>query len=189
MRFRSAFILSVISSITVGLIQARAEVSASSDVGVERDRCSSRENCRDETREVNFNLMCNYDFGHHLVVNDDGHYARSCTVSATFRKNVTMDGGEVQDDSNDMNNPQMQVECDGSVIFGPSGARRFTDLLGTRIQGQTGPTPAILLPRAALHSGAEGQSGSHYSESTLEVRAPSGLERARGSCFIWSGNP
>jgi hypothetical protein len=129
--------------------------------------------------------MCTYDFGHHVVVNDDGHYARSCTVSATFRKDVTLDGGEVQDDSNGENHPQMQVECDGRVIFGPSGAHRFTDLLGTRIQGQSGPTPAVLLPRAALHSGADGQSGSHYSQSILEV----GGERARGSCFIWSGNP
>jgi hypothetical protein len=102
----------------------------------------------------------------------------------------TIDGGEVQDDSTDSNNPQMQVSCDGTSIFGPSGTHRFTDLLGTRIQGQMGPNPALLLPRGALHTGAEHDtSGSHYSQSMLELRGEDGPSRAYGKCFIWTGAP
>jgi len=153
------------------------------------------DHCRVPTREECFNLVCDYEFEHDVVINDGNggggnHRARRCTVAAKFNKNVTIDGGEVQDDSTDSNNPQMQVSCDGTSIFGPSGTHRFTDLLGTRIQGQMGPNPALLLPRGALHTGAEHDtSGSHYSQSMLELRGEDGPSRAYGKCFIWTGAP
>lgn len=138
--------------------------------------------CTDPTREVCFNLMCHYEFK-----NEYGS-PKNCTVSSTFTKNVTVDGGEVQDDSSVGNNPRLDISCDNEKIFNNS-AHRFTDLLGTRIQGQTGPSPAVLLPRGALHSGQEGQSGSHYSKSILELDNGREFVRANGKCFIWTGTP
>jgi hypothetical protein len=145
--------------------------------------------CEDPTREVCFNLVCHYDFDHdNAFVDDQGESHERCTAASTFKKAVTVDGGEVQDDSTLENNPQLEVVCGGKKIFS-SGAHRYTDLLGTRIQGLTGPNPAVLLPRGELHSGAEGQSGSHYSPSTLELAGKKGFARAKGTCFIWTGTP
>lgn len=139
------------------------------------------ESCNDPTREVCFNMVCHYDF-------DTESEPRHCTASATFNKDVTVDGGEVRDDSALGNNPRLEVTCDNEKIFSNS-ARRFTDLLGTRIQGQTGPNPAVLLPRGALHSGGENSSGSHYSSSVLELDNGRDFVRAKGKCFIWTGAP
>ncbi len=138
--------------------------------------------CRPETRETCFNLVCYYSNPQNPV----GY--QSCKVSAKFDKRVTIGGGEVQDDSFQRNNPEFEVECDNSVLFNNS-ARRFTDALGTRIQGESGPHPAITLPRGALHSGADGTSGDHVSPSTLELDVGSSLLRTSGSCFIWTGIP
>ena len=135
--------------------------------------------CQDPTRETCFNLVCHYEF-------EGEGTPRHCTASTIFNKAVTRDGGEVQDDSNLSNNPRLEVSCDDKVVFANS-ARRYTDLLGTRIQGQTGPTPAILLPRGTLHSGSEGSNGGHYSRSILEIDTGQHFLRGKGKCFIWTG--
>ncbi len=138
--------------------------------------------CRPETRETCFNLVCYYKNPH----NPEGY--KNCKVSAKFDKRVTLGGGEVSDDSSQRNNPEFEVQCDNSIIFNNS-ARRFTDALGTRIQGETGPHPAITLPRGELHTGADGTSGDHVSPSILELDIDSYQLRTEGSCYIWSGTP
>lgn len=137
--------------------------------------------CAPETEEACFNLVCNYEF-------EPSSGVRKCSVASTFVKDVTKDGGEVVDNSDWKNNPIFEVSCDGEKIFN-NRARRFTDLLGTRIQGESGPTPAILLPRGQLHTSADGQGGGHYSRSVLELDNGHGFIRGKGSCFIWTGYP
>jgi len=90
----------------------------------------------------------------------------------------------VDDESTGRENPTLVVTCDDRKVFNNS-ARRFTSLLGTRIQGETGPFPSILLPRGALHSGANNTSGDHVSDSILELDE----HRLEGSCHIWTGFP
>jgi hypothetical protein len=146
--------------------------------------------CKVPTRDVCFNLVCHYDFDEDVKISGDEDHIRHCTAASTFRKDVTLEGGEVADDSGreDDNNPTLEVSCNGRKIWGNS-AHRYTDLLGTRIQGQTGPNPAITLPRGELHSGPDHRSGSHYSRSTLELDLGEKVVRAKGSCFIWTGAP
>ncbi len=158
-------------ALTLGATAARAD-----------DDCQGP-NCKPPTKDVCFNLLCNYECGDH-----DGNHEKSCTVSSTFVKAVTLDGGEVEDNSESPNNPTLELSCDGKVLFNNS-AYRYTEGLGTRIQGQEGPTPAITLPRGELHSTSVGQGGGHYSPSTLEFQSSEGFEKLRGSCFIWAGYP
>lgn len=166
--------------LTSGL--AMADVSGGSQPGDgdhgHDDDCPA---CHEKTKTVCLNLMCNYTFKY-------GDKERTCTAAAVFDKKVTKDGGEVSDVSGKDDAVKMEVSCEGYPIWNPP-ARRFTDLLGTRIQGQQGPDPAISLPRGVLHSSEEGKGAGHYSYSTLELNTQDGFKRAHGSCFIWSGNP
>ena len=99
--------------------------------------------CKPKTKPVCFNLVCHYrDKDNH----DD---MKSCTAASTFVKDVTVDGGEVVDDSDDQGqgpnlfddndqdrrNPTFQVNCDDKILFNNS-AHRYTSLLGTIIQGE-----------------------------------------------------
>lgn len=153
----------------------------SANAGIARADGDQCPDCKPPTKPVCFNLVCSYQF-------DGWDKHASCKVAATFVKDVTKDGGEVTDDSQDDNNPRLEVSCDGIPIFNNS-ARRYTDLLGTRIQGQEGPDPAVTLPRGELHTGPDGISGGHYSYSTLELDDDTLRRSAKGSCFIWTGYP
>lgn len=138
-------------------------------------------NCRVPTRTTCFNVVCYYQ--------SEMDNFKNCRASATFKKNVTKDGGEVADDSTFENNPRFEVQCDGKTIFNNS-ARRFTGMLGTRIQAEAGPLPAIFLPRGELHGdGYRGNAGDHVSMSYLELDTQNGPERLQGTCHIWTGAP
>lgn len=121
------------------------------------------------TKEACFTVVCHYQ-----AKDRDDHYQK-CRAASTFVTRVTSDGGEVQGDSDLTNSPKFEVECDGHMIYN-NGARRFTDLLGTRIQAETGPFPAIVLPRGELHD------GHHFSPSWLEL----GEQNLRGSCYLYT---
>jgi hypothetical protein len=160
---------------------ARADISMGDrDRDDDRD-CPGRE-CRPPTKTTCFNLVCYFDD------EKNPHGFKSCKAAAKFNKRVTVDGGEVQDDSNLGDNPQFEVTCDNKILFNNS-ARRFTDLLGTRIQGETGPHPSISIPRGELHSGSDGRSGDHISPAVLELDTGNQLLRTRGQCYIWTGAP
>jgi hypothetical protein len=150
------------------------------DQGPQQGQCHD---CQPKTKPACFNLVCYYD-----NIQSPHDEFRHCKAAATFNAPVTIDGGEFQSDSRDGNNPQLEVTCDGNVIFNNS-AHRYTDLLGSRIQGETGPHPAILLPRGELHSGADDHSGDHQSPSTLQLDGQDGPVSAQGTCYIWTGNP
>src|SRR5690242_19757913 len=94
--------------------------------------------CKPKTREVCFNVVCSF------IDKDQPAGYENCRVASTFNKRGRLGGGEVEDDSVQATNPQLQVKCEGGTIFNNS-ARRFTDLLGTRIQGETGAFPALIL--------------------------------------------
>ena len=145
-------------------------------------------NCNPPTKSICFNLVCHYNFPGEGPDQGQHREGKSCKVAARFEKLVTIDGGEVTDDSTHPNNPELEVSCDNKMVYNNS-AHRFTDLLGTRIQGEMGPHPAITLPRGALHAGAGESSGSHVAASVLELDTGRGFERARGTCFIWTGLP
>jgi hypothetical protein len=138
--------------------------------------------CTQPTKDECFNVSCSYE-------NEDEHgIPHTCKAVSTFTKAVTLDGGEVEDDSTIHNNPSFEVSCDGQIIYNNS-ARRYTGLLGTRIQGETGPFPGIFLPRGALHGNAPDDAGYHVAVSYLQVDTPSVPARLRGQCEIWTGNP
>jgi hypothetical protein len=164
----------------LGSAPVRADGGGGSDDG---HHCPD---CVPETRDVCFNLVCHYDFDEDHGPADHEHH--HCTAAATFTKAVTLDGGEVADNSHEGSNPALNISCDDHE-YDPRPARRFTGLLGTRIQGETGPTPAILLPRGELHTGPGDQNSGHYSKSILELDADHGFKRGDGSCFIWTGLP
>ncbi len=160
------------------------------------------DHCEVKTRNECFNLVCYYkadkkgdwELGDDKGDKDKDHKKgrRNCKVASTFFKDVTWDGGEVQDDSNKDDNPSLSVSCDDDPPFYDNSAHRYTDLLGTRIQGQTGPAPAIFLARGALHSGADGQSGPHTSTSLLKIEKGvlnGEVETLEGYCEIWTGAP
>ncbi|MDR3607190.1 MAG: hypothetical protein P4M08_07410 [Oligoflexia bacterium] len=172
------FVLLGILALSFGSIAAKAD-----------DHPCPGPDCRPPTKDVCFNLMCIYNSEDHIADHDD----KSCTVASTFVKEVTLDGGEViddsdRDDSDRDNVTTLEVSCGGKVLFDNS-AYRHTDLLGTRIQGQEGPTPAITLPRGELHTVESGQGGGHYSWSTLEFQTEERFKHLDGSCFIWAGKP
>lgn len=141
--------------------------------------------CNPETKEVCFNLVCHYDFDED---HDQDHHRRHCTAAATFKKRVTEQGGEVSDNSKPEDDVKLEVKCEDDH-FDPRPGRRFTDLLGTRLQGEQGPTPAILLPRSELHTGPGDKNSGHYSKSVLELDTNKGFRRGEGECFIWTGFP
>jgi hypothetical protein len=148
--------------------------------------------CKPRTKDACFNIVCYYKGKDHHdddVDADHGDF-KSCKAAAKFVKAVTKDGGEVADDSDHRNSPELEVACDGQTLFlHNNSARRFTDLLGIRIQGLSGPHPAITLPRGALHTGPNGTAGSHVAPSTLELNLDSKVLRQRGVCYIWTGEP
>lgn len=165
---------------------ALAAGSARADGG---GNCPDGHDCTPPTRPVCFNLVCYY----HDKDAKNGEY-KECKAASTFIKNVTEDGGEVADVSEHPFNPTLEVTCDNnpSPVYNNS-AYRSTDLLGTKIQGQTGPNPSISLPRGELHTGSDNNlGGNHESPSELAIdvgTAHDGQQRLRGECQIWTGNP
>jgi hypothetical protein len=144
--------------------------------------------CRPRTRDVCFNVVCHYDLDRDLGDRGDGHdEGRHCKVAAEFVAPVTIGGGEVTSDSDERSAPRFEVTCDGKPVYNDS-AHRYTDLLGTRIQGETGPHPAITLERGALHTGPDHDSGYHQSPSTL-ILEDEGVKVGHGTCDIWTGAP
>jgi len=159
-----------------------------------RNSPCSGDHCEIEKKSECFNLVCYFkatDHGRDLL-SDSGNGFKNCKAAAVFNKDMTKDGGEVQDDSTSENNPALSVSCDDKPAFFDNSSHRYTSLLGTRIQGQTGPHPAIFLPRGALHSGANDQSGPHVANSVLEIDTGvmgSDVQRLTGYCDIWTGAP
>jgi hypothetical protein len=156
------------------------------------------------TRTADFNIVCFYKKHEHKEHgdkdqdqgqgqrpgDDDKDKGSVCKVSSTFAKRITADGGEIMDRSPDPGQgnpaelPMLSVECGPEAKYNDH-ARRWTDLLSTRIQGLTGPHPAIYLPRGALHE------GTHVADSYLEVESgiPGDPVRMYGKCHIWTGRP
>lgn len=127
-------------------------------------------NCPDGARTVCFNVVCNYE------KEGTGRGFNRCQAAARFLKNVTASGGEIKDRSETPFNPEFEVQCDGRVLFN-NAAHRYTDALGTRLQAETGPFPAVLLPQNSLrdfHS---------YVISALELRD----QALRGFCYVYTG--
>lgn len=129
--------------------------------------------------------------GGHKGGHDHWKKPQTCKAVAIFEKVVTLDGGEVADHSPVASTPlspqipRLTVECDNETKYNDH-ARRFTDLLSTRIQGLSGPFPAIYLPRGALHT------GQHVSDSYLEIDSGIPTNRAirmPGKCYVWTGAP
>ncbi len=137
------------------------------------DQCDGHE-CRPKTKEVCFNLYCSYE-----VEGPRDHELKSCTAASTFSKKVTLEGAEVPEtlDGN------LEVKCDGQTWVGRADI--FTGLLGTRVQGKTGPDPAIFLPRGALTASCGPQTQGHYTESSIEINDDGKFSRSRGKCFVW----
>jgi hypothetical protein len=129
------------------------------------------ERCKDcdPPKEVCFNVYCNY-------AREDRYGFEKCKAVSVFKKLVAADGDEIQDVSRRPQNPQLAIECDSRVIFNNSG-RRYTDYLGTRIQAETGPYPAILLPKHAL------EEGRRYVNSSLELDG----QFLKGYCYLYTG--
>lgn len=128
--------------------------------------------CTQPTKNVSFTLACSYKNSN----NPTGY--KDCEVSSTFTKAVTLDGGEIVDDSVLGNNPALVVTCDGVVVYNDSG-HRSTGLLGSTIQGESGPFPAFTLDRGELHD------GSHVAGSYLTVdTGNNSFLTTRGSCQI-----
>src|SRR6185437_2215779 len=80
--------------------------------------------CHPKTRTVCFNLVCYYSSRDER----DGDF-HSCKASSRFYKEVTEDGGEVDDNSRPGNNPQLVVSCDEKPPLFNNEAYRFTGLL------------------------------------------------------------
>jgi hypothetical protein len=129
------------------------------------------EKCKDcePPHEICFNAYCNY-------ARDDRYGFEKCRAVSVFKKLVNADGSEIFDVSRRPNNPQFAVECDGRAIFNNS-ARRYTDYMGTRIQAETGPYPAILFPKRALSDGRG------YVASSLELDG----QILKGYCYLYTG--
>lgn len=147
-----------------GFQLARAgDLPSGQSAGKDNGECKY-EGCK-KTRPTCFNLYCVYQ--------KDGD---RCEAAATFNHFVTDEGRETWGNSTEGNNPVYSVSCGGHSIYSGSG-HRYTDRLGTRIQGIPGPFPAIVLPVGAL------KELRHYSESTLETRDETYL----GTCYIYTG--
>lgn len=145
------------------------------------ERCVS---CDPPTKLLSFNVVCYFK--------ELPDYLKRCKVGAKFIKRVTVDGAEVQDDSREGNlaaeNPALEVSCNDAVLYNGS-SHRYTDLLGTRIQGESGPHPAVILPRGVLHGGPDDRSGNHTADAILELDVDSELITSPGICYIWAGYP
>ncbi|MEW6055990.1 MAG: hypothetical protein AB1540_05190 [Bdellovibrionota bacterium] len=158
------------------------------DHGQEKGKGKPKHCGQDVPRRVEtFNVVCAYND----VNNPEGF--KTCRASAVFDKEVTLDGGEVVDESPepspDLSSeiPFFKVECDNVSKWNDQAhSRRFTDLLSTRIQALSGPFPSIYLPRGALHVGP------HVVGSYIEIDTgiPSNQQiRTNGKCHIWTGAP
>ncbi|MGZ6371569.1 MAG: hypothetical protein ACXWPM_12505, partial [Bdellovibrionota bacterium] len=121
-----------------------------------------------------FNIVCDYRADHDSDDRDGPFH--QCRAASVFKKLVTEQGEEIRDRSSFPNNPALDVQCDGRTVFNNS-ARRFTDDLGTRIQAEEGPYPAILLPRGVLTDRHQ------YSVSQLELEGQS----LSGFCYVYTG--
>ncbi len=147
-----------------------ASANSFADKGPEKGPvCKNPKDC-EGIRPVCFNVFCEYK-------SKDPHSTyNACSVGTIFWKDVSDSGKEIGDNSIQGNNPDFEVECDKSRIFNSSG-HRYTDFMGTRIQAQIGPWPAITLPHGALAD------GHRYVLSDLEL----GAEKYRGFCYIYTG--
>lgn len=135
----------------------------------DRDRNHDREDHHHGARHVTFNVFCRYYDNRHR---DEKPV---CYAGALFKKSVGVLGGEVFDETERRDGPQFEVECEGSTIYN-SGARRYTDRDGTRIQAETGPYPAIVLPPGALRDKRQ------RVDSELELRD----RTLSGDCFLYT---
>ena len=175
--------LAMLSLVTIALAAGTARADNAST-------CDPRDpTCNPPTRPVCFNLVCYY----HDKDAQTGQY-HDCKVASTFIKNVSVDGGEVDDVSVSPNNPTLEVTCDQNPApLYNNSSYRSTDLLGTTIQGQAGPNPTITLPRGELHTGSDNNlGGNHTSPSLLTIdygTAGDEHQSLRGECDIWTGNP
>lgn len=124
------------------------------------------------TRPLCFNLLCNYNRIDPVVG------FQHCQAASVFEKLVGLTGFEIPDYSAFPFNPQFEVECDQKIIYN-SSAHRFTDIFGTRIQAESGPFPAILLPIGSLRE------EHRYILSSLEL----GSQQMPGFCYIYNGAP
>lgn len=120
-------------------------------------------------RSIVFNVFCRF-YKEHARGNKP-----ICYAGARFNKAVGAHGGEVFDDSAYPESPQFEVECEGSTIHNSAG-QRYTDRVGTRIQAETGPYPAIVLPSGALRDRRQ------RVDSELELRDAT----YSGDCFLYT---
>ena len=136
--------------------------------------CDER-GCQPKTKEVCFNVYCNYEFE-----GARDHEKKSCSAASTFTKKVSEQGAEIPEtvDGN------LEVKCDGQSWIGRADV--FTGLLGTRLQGKTGPDPAVFLPRTALSSSTADHTQGHYTESGIEINDDGKFLHGHGKCYIWS---
>lgn len=107
-----------------------------------------------DSRETAFHIFCTYE-------KQEGRPQR-CHTAALLRKTVRGDGEELLDNSALPRQTHFEAECDGALIFN-GAAQRFTDHMGTRLQPETGPYPATVLPEGALRAGRR------RSQSVLEL--------------------
>jgi len=121
------------------------------------------------THPVCFNLVCKYQ-------DEKGASPLDCQAAATFTHEVNEDGSEVLGDSSEHADIKLEVQCNQSVLYN-GAANRYTDRLGTRIQGLEGPYPAIVLPPDSLVD------THRYTDSSLEL-ADQNLE---GVCYVYTG--
>lgn len=132
------------------------------------------------SRSVFFKLEC-FHFNPQAEVG-----IRKCKVGSTFEKKVSQDGWELIDDSVSSDHPTLDVNCEGwSRSY---SAKRFTNLLGTRLQNESDPFPSLGLPRGVLHSGNGPTSGNHVSTALLEIEIGAEIHSLPGVCYIWTNS-
>jgi hypothetical protein len=144
---------------------------------------TSMDKCKDgicpfPTKQVCFDMVCNYKSKSRDSYDPRDSQYKTCRAAVRFQKWVGVDGREVWDTSTTPFNPEFEVECDHQLIYHSAGTR-FTDELGTRIQAETSPYPAILLPKGALRE------GHRYALSSLELDG----QALRGHCYLYTTNP
>jgi hypothetical protein len=136
-------------------------------------------------REVCFNVFCTYEReGEQPQVHDEHDSYDRCHAGSTFKKWVTDDGEEIEDNSADHDGHddkdrdviKFEVECDGQHLYNNS-AHRYTDWQGTRLQALEGPYPAVVLPRGALKDTHQ------YAISALELWD----QTLHGYCYVYTG--
>ncbi len=125
--------------------------------------------------EICLNVFCSF----HGKDGDHDQDGEMCEAAAVFQKEVDPDGDEIHDSTASPHNPAFAVACEHRTIFqGP--AHRYTDDMGTRLQAEAGPFPAVILPPGALHE------GHREVPALLEL---SGERKVPGSCQIYTGEP